>query len=526
MSSLLKRWSAVGTAAAIALFGLTAATPTAWADMTDVATNQAANYLATSLPKKSSTSANIDSALALASTGQCTYAAPLRTLVGRLEDQAASYIKGKPAAAAKLAIAVDALGLDPEQFGGKNLVAAVTKDLPANGDVGSYPFSQSLALIALDRAGATIPDSMVTRLLDEQNEDGSFGTDDPDSTALAITALHAVADSTDEQDALADAIAWAASHQTGEGYWENYSPVDSTGLMGSAAALVGDDDTAAAARTWLLGQQLDDGGFANTLDGTSSNLMATADALWLLSGTSYSTASLDLASCGATPPALPTATSSCSGVWVLVDRGNGQTTTRCATSFGTGVEALASAGLAVKTFPTAFGDSICQIRKFPATCDTDFTTGYWSYWNATQNADGTWGAWTYAATGPATSTPTQGVAEAHLWIPASIPWTADPAPTPSVTPPAGYSTVGTPTITGTAKVGRKLKAVPGTWEPAPDTFSYKWYRNGTTIKGATAKTYTLKKADKGKRISVKVTAKGDGLETLSVMSAKTAKVKK
>ena len=58
-------------------------------------------------------------------------------------------------------------------------------------------------------ADATIPDSMVTRLLGQQNADGSFGIDDPDSTALAITALRSVADSATEQNALAKALTWA-----------------------------------------------------------------------------------------------------------------------------------------------------------------------------------------------------------------------------------------------------------------------------------------------------------------------------
>ena len=38
------------------------------------------------------------------------------------------------------------------------------------------------------------------------------------------------------------------------------------------------------------------------------------------------------------------------------------------------------------------------------------------------------------------------------------------------------------------------------------TFSYQWLRNGKAVRGATAKTYRLVKADKGKMIAVRVTA--------------------
>jgi len=66
----------------------------------------------------------------------------------------------------------------------------------------------------------------------------------------------------------------------------------------------------------------------------------------------------------------------------------------------------------------------------------------------------------------------------------------------------------------------------GTWSPMPPSLKIRWYRGGHAIKGATAKTYTLKKLDRGKRIRVKVTASGTGYETLSRVSAKTGKVAK
>ncbi|SMH50526.1 Serine protease, subtilisin family [Rathayibacter oskolensis] len=77
----------------------------------------------------------------------------------------------------------------------------------------------------------------------------------------------------------------------------------------------------------------------------------------------------------------------------------------------------------------------------------------------------------------------------------------------------------TPTITGTATVGQKLTAVPGTWAPAPVTLAYQWKRNSTAISGATASTYTLVAADAGAAISVTVTGTKSGYAAVAKTSA-------
>jgi hypothetical protein len=81
-----------------------------------------------------------------------------------------------------------------------------------------------------------------------------------------------------------------------------------------------------------------------------------------------------------------------------------------------------------------------------------------------------------------------------------------------------------PKITGTAKVGKTLKVKAGTWNPKPK-IKYQWYANGKAIKGATKAAYKLKKAQKGKRITVKITATKSGYNTVTKTSGKTAKVK-
>jgi len=81
-----------------------------------------------------------------------------------------------------------------------------------------------------------------------------------------------------------------------------------------------------------------------------------------------------------------------------------------------------------------------------------------------------------------------------------------------------FAKTPTPTIAGTAKVGKKLTAKPGTWSPAP-TLRYQWLRNGKVIKGATRATYQLVKADRGRKITVRVTASRTGYVTVVKTSA-------
>ena len=57
------------------------------------------------------------------------------------------------------------------------------------------------------------------------------------------------------------------------------------------------------------------------------------------------------------------------------------------------------------------------------------------------------------------------------------------------------------------------------------TYSYRWYRNGAAISGATAKSYILRSADRGTAIKVKVTGRKSGYTTASRVSASTTAVR-
>jgi hypothetical protein len=75
-----------------------------------------------------------------------------------------------------------------------------------------------------------------------------------------------------------------------------------------------------------------------------------------------------------------------------------------------------------------------------------------------------------------------------------------------------------PTVSGASKTGQTLSAKVGTWDSGVK-LAYQWLRNGVAIKGATKATYKLAAADKGKKISVKVTGTKPGYVTVAKTSA-------
>ena len=99
-------------------------------------------------------------------------------------------------------------------------------------------------------------------------------------------------------------------------------------------------------------------------------------------------------------------------------------------------------------------------------------------------------------------------------------------------PPPGPAPVNTatPTVSGTAAIGRRLTAARGTWTgAAPISFAFAWLRcdaggaGCAAIAGATAGTYTVAAADAGHTLRVAVTARNSGGSTVA-SSAPTAVV--
>jgi hypothetical protein len=104
---------------------------------------------------------------------------------------------------------------------------------------------------------------------------------------------------------------------------------------------------------------------------------------------------------------------------------------------------------------------------------------------------------------------------------------ASQSATSTVTATVGKGALTTviPKITGTAKVGHKLKAAHGSWKPSGVTFSYRWFASGKKIAGATKSSLALKQAQAAKLITVKVAGGLPGYASASRTSKATAKVR-
>ncbi|XVV12642.1 hypothetical protein ACQP2X_49025 [Actinoplanes sp. CA-131856] len=76
-----------------------------------------------------------------------------------------------------------------------------------------------------------------------------------------------------------------------------------------------------------------------------------------------------------------------------------------------------------------------------------------------------------------------------------------------------------PVVTGTAKVGRTVRAATGSWSPKPDAYRYEWRLNGKLISGATSATLKLTAFMKNKKLTVTVVARKTGYTDGRAMSA-------
>ncbi|CAI9406859.1 prenyltransferase/squalene oxidase repeat-containing protein [Aestuariimicrobium sp. T2.26MG-19.2B] len=307
----ITRLLAAGFAASIALSGAVAAgslttaeaAPITVAAVTNPAqTQQAADWIAQQWASNPAqfTAGNLEDAiLALASSESHSdvVAEMVDTLLPLAVDN--SYNAGS---AGKLALVAAVVGKDPRSFGGVDLIDVTTTSLATDPTAGGS-FGLALAVLGLTRNNVDVPAAALAEVVSQQGPDGGYGyietwnnnnfVTDPDSTALMISALLTLDGNGADPSistALTKAQAWAKQNTTAPGYWDNYSPANTTGLMAAALADAGVD--VQAATTWLKGIQLGDGGFPAALGSTDSNLMATNQAILGLAGASYATVTL------------------------------------------------------------------------------------------------------------------------------------------------------------------------------------------------------------------------------------------
>ncbi len=177
---------------------------------------------------------------------------------------------------------------------------------------------------------------------------------------------------------------------------------------------------------------------------------------------SLAVAVLTLGWAGAAAPAQAETTyAACDGVWVVVDYGSlgGGTTTKCATSYATGTAALKA------TFGASLENGmVVKVAGKPS--KPDVYKHYWSYWQATRKADGSYSGWSYANLGPSAYHPKKGNAEGWHYV--SISGSASaPGAKPPVNPVAKPKpSSAKPTASTTAKPSASPNKTPsGTATP-------------------------------------------------------------
>jgi hypothetical protein len=178
---------------------------------------------------------------------------------------------------AKLLLAVVAHGGDPTAFGGLDLVAKLKStegavepgrfsDLPLDCGFPQCDFSntigQSLAIVALVRAGEPISTASVDFLLAQQCTDGGFRinmdaqgcTSDADATSFAVQALLAAGSAAAAGDAL-DHLAAVQLHSGGLVSDDGVANANTTAVAAQAFAAGGRDADLADARGFLVSLQ-------------------------------------------------------------------------------------------------------------------------------------------------------------------------------------------------------------------------------------------------------------------------------
>lgn len=81
-----------------------------------------------------------------------------------------------------------------------------------------------------------------------------------------------------------------------------------------------------------------------------------------------------------------------------------------------------------------------------------------------------------------------------------------------------------PAISGTAKVGSRLTASPGTWSKPGTTYTYQWYVDSKAVAGATGATFVPRPTDHMLTATVHVTAKRPGYTPTTAISPQTAQI--
>lgn len=196
---------------------------------------------------------------------------------------------------ARLVLALTALGRDPADVGGKNLLTAL-QTLAAT-DPYSTIYEQVFALLALNSNKYGHTTGLLTAILSKQQSDGSWKTSDKDDvgdvdmTAMALQALAPYYNNSSEEvdDAVDKALTWlsaqykAGKYTTSESCAQVVVALSALGIDANTDPrfVKGEGDAAVSVLGNLLQYHIKDSGFKHTADGTVDR-MATEQGLYAL----------------------------------------------------------------------------------------------------------------------------------------------------------------------------------------------------------------------------------------------------
>ena len=236
-------------------------------------------------------------------------------------------------AVGKLALLAEITGQNPHDFGGFDLLKALTDHVCTAPDgsgactaAGDFyqafsPISQALAILALVRGGLTPPAAAVTRLGQLQCADGGFSSElppatpcvsDSDATGYAVQALSQVSGN---ETAVGNGRAFLLAGQQPDGGFTGAAGenANSTGLASQALLVTGSGSQpqVTAAVNFLLGLRNADGGFGISHSTPASDVRSTTQALPAVAGATLTTVSDAItlpAPSSSTPTPTPTRT--------------------------------------------------------------------------------------------------------------------------------------------------------------------------------------------------------------------------
>ena len=349
MSSNLRRIAAVVSVLLLAAVGsimlgpvtapAAAASPTAAASAYLAGKLVSGDHLTNSFGNDYGLTADLAIALAAADDQDPVLAKVVKFLTAHVADYAdpAGSTPGFPGpfggAVGKLALVAEITGQDPHDFGGFDLLQTLTDHVctapnaagtcSAAGDfVGAFsPVGQSLAVLALARAGIAPPAATITRLTGLQCPDGGFPSDwtlpgctsEVDTTGYAVQALSLVAGT---GTVVGNARSYLLAAQQPDGGFNGAAAenANSTGLatQGLLVTGTGSQPQVSAAVAFLLALQGVDGGFAVNAGTPGSDVRSTTQALPAVAGAVLTTVSdaVTLPTSTPTPTASPSHTTS------------------------------------------------------------------------------------------------------------------------------------------------------------------------------------------------------------------------